>query len=206
MSETITLTAEPRERSGKGPARSLRRTGKIPAIVYGGKSEPMKIALISREVDRELRNNPRFFSSVCEIEIGGEKHRAVPREAQLHPVNDLPLHMDLIRVSRGSTITVEVPVHFLNEERCAGLKRGGTLNIVRHEIELTCPVENIPPRIDVDLARFDIGDSVHISHVTLPSDVQLTITDRDFTICSIVGRGPAGGAEEEGEEEGGEAG
>jgi len=199
MSETINLTALPRERTGKGGARALRRDGKVPAIVYGGKEEPLKIALVEREIKRQLEMNPRFFSSVVALQMGGKQIQVVPREAQTHPVKGQPIHVDFLRVAKGSTVTVEVPVHFLNEERCPGIKRGGVLNIVRREIELVCPVEAIPEQIDVDLAHVEIGDSVHISAVTLPPNVTPTITDRDFTICAVVGRGPMA---EEGEGEG----
>ncbi|HRY23322.1 MAG: 50S ribosomal protein L25/general stress protein Ctc [Geminicoccaceae bacterium] len=206
MSETIQLTAEPRERTGKEGARALRKTGMVPAIVYGGKEPPQKVALVDREIRRQLELNPRFFSSVVELKLGKKVIQVIPREAQLHPVKDHPLHVDFLRAAKGSTVTVEVPVHFLNEERCPGLRRGGVLNIVRREIELVCPVEAIPERIDVDLAAVEIGDSVHISAVTLPANVTPTITDRDFTICAVVGRGPTADEDEEGEGEGAEAG
>ncbi len=198
MSDVIQLTAEPRERTGKEAARALRKTKMVPAIVYGGKEEPVKIALVEREIKRELEMNPRFFSSVVSINLGRKKIQVIPREAQTHPVKGHPLHLDFLRAAKGSTVTVEVPVHFLNEEKCPGLRRGGVLNIVRREIELVCPVEAIPDQIDVDLAGIEIGDSVHISAVTLPANVTPTITDRDFTICAVVGRGPAAD-EEEGE-------
>ena len=208
MSDTVILQCEKRERTGKGGARALRRDGWIPAIVYGGKAEPMKVALFQRQIKRELEMNPRFFSSIVELEMGGKKVRVVPRDAQLHPVNDMPLHVDFIRAAKGATITVEVPVTFLNEEDCPGLRRGGVLNIVRREIELICPMESIPAEIVVDLGEADIGDSIHISQVSLPDEVTPTITDRDFTICAVVGRGPTdetedeeGEAEEDGEEE-----
>lgn len=204
MSDAIQLTAETRDRTGKEAARALRKQQKVPAIVYGGKEEPQKIALVEREIKRELEMNPRFFSSIVVLNLGGQTIQVVPREAQLHPVKGHPLHVDFLRAAKGSTVTVEVPVHFLNEERCPGIRRGGVLNIVRREIELVCPVEAIPERIDVDLLTVEIGDSVHISAVTLPPNVTPTITDRDFTICAVVGRGPAGG--EDGEAgEGGEA-
>jgi len=205
MSDVIQLTAEPRERTGKEAARALRKTHMVPAIVYGGKEEPMKIALVEREIKRELEMNPRFFSSVVALNLNGKTIQVVPREAQTHPVKGHPLHVDFLRAAKGSTVTVEVPVHFLNEEKCPGIRRGGVLNIVRREIELVCPVEAIPDQIDVDLAKVEIGDSVHISAVTLPPNVTPTITDRDFTICAVVGRGPsadeAGEAGEEGEAE-----
>ncbi|MCB1971806.1 MAG: 50S ribosomal protein L25/general stress protein Ctc [Geminicoccaceae bacterium] len=208
MSDTVSLIYVPRERTGKGGARALRREGWLPAIVYGGKGEPAKIAVSDREIRRQLDMNPRFFSSVVELHDDGKnKIRVVPREAQLHPVSDFPLHVDFMRAAKGATITLEIPVHFLNEETCPGIKRGGVLNIVRREIELVCPIDHIPEAIEVDLATCEIGDSVHISHITLPADVTPTITDRDFTICTVVGRGPSGGEEgdeAEEEEEGGD--
>lgn len=203
MSDTLVLQCEQRERSGKGGARALRREGWVPAIMYGGKDEPVKLALFQRQIKRELDRNPRFFSTIVELNIAGKKQRALVRECQLHPVNDMPLHVDLIRVTKGATMTVEVPVDFLHEEDCPGIKRGGVLNIVRREIEVVCPVEAIPEFFEVDLSQCEIGDSVHISAVNLPENVELTITDRDFTICTIVGRGPSGGEEgEEGGEDG----
>lgn len=205
MSDAVQLTAEKRERTGKEAARALRKTAKVPAIVYGGKEEPMKISLVAREIKRELEMNPRFFSSVVALKLGGKTIQVVPREAQTHPVKGDPLHVDFLRAAKGSTVTVEVQVHFLNEEKCPGIRRGGVLNIVRREIELVCPVEAIPEQIDVDLATIEIGDSVHISAITLPPNVTPTITDRDFTICAVVGRGPSGEEEEEGGEEGEEA-
>lgn len=178
--------AERRERSGKGPARALRREGKVPAIVYGGRGEPEQVALSLRDLKRELSNNPRFFSSVFELDFGNARLRVLPREAQLHPVSDEPLHIDFLRAETGAVITVEVPVRFVNEDGSPGIKRGGVLNIVRRTVELLCPADAIPGEITVDLAGREIGDSVHISEVTLPEGVRPTITDRDFTICSIV--------------------
>ena len=205
MSDAVQLTAEKRERTGKEAARALRKTAMVPAIVYGGKDEPMKISLVAREIKRELEMNPRFFSSVVALKLGSKTIQVVPREAQTHPVKGHPLHLDFLRAAKGSTVTVEVPVHFLNEEKCPGIRRGGVLNIVRREIELVCPVEAIPEQIEVDLASIEIGDSVHISAITLPDNVTPTITDRDFTICAVVGRGPSGEEEGEGGEEGEEA-
>ncbi len=192
------LKAEPRERTGKGGARALRRAGKIPAIVYGGGAEPLKIALDAKEVQRLLQQ-PRFFATVVDIEIDGRIEHVLPREAQLHPVTDRPLHLDFVRAAAGARVTVLVPVRFVNETVCPGLKRGGVLNIVRREVELVCPADAIPAEIVADLSGFDIGDSVHIRDVTLPQGVRPTITDRDFTIASIVppttGEAPAAAGE-----------
>ena len=186
MAEVITLEIELRERAGKGAARALRRAGKLPAIVYGGSDEPQKIALSQNELKRVLARHPRFMSSLWELRAGDRVIRALPREIQYHPVTDEPLHLDFLRAEAGARVEVEVPVVFVNEEVCAGLKRGGVLNVVRREVELECPVDNIPAELEVDLAGFDIGDSVHISHVRLPEGVVPTIRDRDFTICTIV--------------------
>ena len=193
------LKAWPRERTGKGGARAVRRAGKIPAIVYGGGAEPLKISLDAKEVQR-LLHQPRFFVTVFDIEIDGRIEHVLPREVQLHPVTDRPLHLDFVRASAGARVTVLVPVRFVNEAACPGLKRGGVLNIVRREVELVCPADAIPAEIVADLSGFDIGDSVHIRHVTLPPGVRPTITDRDFTIASIVppttGEAPAAAGEQ----------
>lgn len=178
--------AERRDKAGKGPARALRRAGKIPAIVYGGQAEHLPIAVPFKEVKRELGTNPRFFSTVFELDLGGERLKVLPREAQLHPVSDDPIHLDFLRTERGTVVTVEVPVRFVHEDQSPGMRRGGVLNIVRRAVELLCPADAIPGEIVVDLAGREIGDSVHISQVILPEGVRPTITDRDFTICSIV--------------------
>ncbi len=185
MSETMVFAAEKRTKGGRGPARALRRDGKVPAIVYGGKEEPLMLAVGAKEIKRQLSTNPRFFSSLFELELDGEKLRVLPREAQLHPVSDDPLHLDFIRAAAGTRVIVEVPVVFRNEAASPGLKRGGVLNIVRREIELSCPVESIPAQLVVDLTGLEINASVHISQIALPEGVRPTITDRDFTVCGI---------------------
>jgi large subunit ribosomal protein L25 len=183
---TTVFQAEKREKTGKGPARQLRRENKIPAIIYGGQGEPLQIAMPIKEISLALSKNPRFFSTVFELDFGNEKLRVLPREAQLHPVTDLPLHVDFLRAEQGALIHVDVPVRFVHEEQSPGLKRGGVLNIVRRSLELVCPADAIPGEIVIDLAGREIGDSIHISHITLPEGVKSAITDRDFTICSIV--------------------
>ena len=184
MSEMQTLPAEHRSKGGRGPSRATRRDGKVPGIVYGGAPEPLMIAVPAKELKRHLQGNPRFYSSLFELDFGGETLRVLPREAQLHPVSDDPLHIDFIRATAGARVTVEVPVIFRNEPASPGLKRGGVLNIVRRKIELSCPVDSIPAQIDVDLTGLEIGDSVHISSVKLPEGVRPTIA-RDFTICGV---------------------
>jgi len=184
MVEMITFAAEVREAAGKGPARALRRSGRVPAVIYGERKDQEMVSLEARALRRQL-GNPRFFSTLCSLQINGEAVRVLPRDVQLHPVTDDPLHADFVRVSAGTTVEVEVQVVFVNEDVSPGLKRGGVLNIVRREVELVCPADAIPAEITVDLKAFDIGDSVHISHVALPEGVRPTITDRDFTVATI---------------------
>jgi large subunit ribosomal protein L25 len=142
------------------------------------------VSLEARALRRQL-TNPRFFSTLCALHLGDDTIRVLPRDVQLHPVSDEPIHADFVRVSRGTTITVEVQVVFLNEDISPGLKRGGVLNVVRREIELVCPADAIPAQPELDLAAADIGDSLHISHVAMPEGVHPTITDRDFTVATI---------------------
>ena len=182
--QLITLAAESRAAAGKGPARALRRAGRIPAIVYGAAIEQEMISLEARALRREL-HKPRFFSTLYTLEIDGATVRVLPRDVQLHPVSDEPIHADFVRVSAGASVTVEVQVTFLNEDIAPGLKKGGVLNVVRREVELICPADAIPTEIALDLAGADIGDSLHISQIALPEGVRPTITDRDFTIATI---------------------
>jgi large subunit ribosomal protein L25 len=205
MVDTITFEAESRLGGGKGPARALRRAGRVPAIIYGERKDQQMVSLEARALRRQL-TNPRFFSTLCSLEVGGDTIRVLPREVQLHPVSDDPIHADFVRVSAGTTITVEVQVVFLNEDISPGLKRGGVLNVVRREIEVICPADSIPGQLELDLAKADIGDSLHISQMSLPEGVQPTITDRDFTVATIsaptvsVDEEAAEGEEEEREE------
>jgi large subunit ribosomal protein L25 len=184
MAELTSLAAEPREGAGKGAARSLRRAGRVPAVIYGDKAPQEMISLETRQLRRVLQS-ARFFSTLCNVQVNGKAVRVLPREVQLHPVTDEPLHVDFVRVGRGATITVTVPVVFAHEDVSLGLKRGGVLNIVRRELELLCPADAIPGEIVVDLKDADIGDSLHISQVALPEGVRPAIADRDFTIATI---------------------
>ena len=184
MADISQLAAEVRERAGKGAARATRRAGRVPAVIYGNKQDPVMISLDPRELNIELRHTG-FFSRVYEVDIAGTKHRVLPRDLQVHPITDHPLHVDFMRFSAKTRLNVDVEVVFLNEEASPGLKEGGVLNIVRHAVELRCRPDDIPESLTVDLTGLEIGDSVHISAVTLPEDVELTITDRDFTIATI---------------------
>jgi large subunit ribosomal protein L25 len=184
MPEIATLGAEPRGQAGKGAARALRRRGRVPAILYGGGELPAPISLDPGELSRLLARRA-FFATLVDLEIEGKRHRTLPREVQYHPVTAVPLHVDFMRIGATARVIVEVPVVFINHEMSIGLRRGGILNIVRHEIELDCPVGAIPDRLSVDLSGLDIGDSVHISAVAVPEGCRPRITDRDFTIASI---------------------
>jgi large subunit ribosomal protein L25 len=184
MSDTIALPAELRERVGKGAARAVRRAGRVPAVIYGDRKDPLTISLDPRDVDREL-HSPGFFATLYDLEVGGKKHRVLPRDVQLDPVSDRTVHVDFLRVAQDTEVTVNVPVNFVNDEESPGLKRGGVLNIVRHEIEFSCRADTIPQQIEIDLTGLDIGDSVHISMIQLPEGVTPTITDRDFTVATV---------------------
>ena len=184
MSDITTLVAQPRDRAGKGVARATRREGRVPAVIYGGKEPPVLVALEMKDLARRA-HGASFFTHLLELDVGGKKHRVLPRDVQFHPLKDHPIHVDFLRVAKDATIEVAVPVEFINQEASPGLKRGGVLNIVRHEVDLICPVEAIPDHITIDMTGFEVGDSIHISHVKLPPNVRSSITDRDFTIATV---------------------
>ncbi|MCR4265759.1 50S ribosomal protein L25/general stress protein Ctc [Nitratireductor sp. ZSWI3] len=194
--QTYELKAEARERVGKGSARAIRRNGKIPAVIYGDKDAPLSITLPYKEVFMKIHAGG-FLTTIATIDVDGKKIQVLPKDYQLDPVRDFLMHVDFLRIGKGTVVTVNVPVHFTNEEAAPGIKRGGVLNIVRHEVEFTCPATAIPDFIEVDLTGLNIGDSVHISAVKLPEGVQPTITDRDFTIATVAA--PAGLKSEESE-------
>lgn len=184
MSDITTLVAQPRDRAGKGVARATRREGRVPAVIYGGKEPPVLVALEMKDLARRA-HGASFFTHLLELDVGGKKHRVLPRDVQFHPLKDHPIHVDFLRVAKDATIEVAVPVEFINQEASPGLKRGGVLNIVRHEVDLVCPVEAIPDHITIDMTGFEVGNSIHISHVKLPANVRSSITDRDFTIATV---------------------
>jgi large subunit ribosomal protein L25 len=184
MSDVTTLNAEKRDRAGKGSARAARRAGLIPAVIYGDRKDPLSITLDANAFNK-LISTPGIFSQLLNITVDGEKSNVLARDIQFHPVTDVPLHVDFLRISKGATIAVSVPVVFLNEEKSPGLKAGGVLNVVRYEVEVNCPATSIPENLVVDLEGTVVGDSIHISAVSLPEGVEPTITDRDFTIATI---------------------
>ena len=199
MSDIISITADKRERAGKGVARALRREGLVPAVIYGDNKDPVGVSL-SRKDFTKLYNTGRLMSTLIDIEVEGKKTRVLTRDLQLHPVRDYIMHADFLRLSKGTKIAVEVQVNFLNEETCPGLKSGGVLNVVRYTVELNCPADSIPDEIEVDLEKVQMGDSVHISDIDLPEGVVPVISDRDFTIATIAV--PAGGAGDDAEADG----
>ena len=184
MSKVITITATKRERAGKGAARAARREGLVPSVIYGAKKEPAMINIDPRAITKEYWAG-HFGTRLWEIDVEGKKERVLPRDLQKHPITDFIEHVDFLRVSAKTVVNVNVPVSFTNEEECPGLKKGGVLNVVRYEIEVACRADSIPESIEVDMGGFELGDSVHISHVKLPEGAKPTIDDRDFTIATI---------------------
>jgi len=185
MSDALKLPAELRERAGKGASRSLRREGRIPAVIYGGKEEPTPIHVEEKLLVKQLMTG-HFMNSIVMVEIDGKIVRTLPKDVALHPVTDRPMHADFLRLAKDSKIEVQIPVVFINEEDSPGLKKGGVLNVVRHELDLVCESDKIPGEIEVDVTGLEVGDSIHITSVTLPEGSESAITDRDFTIATLV--------------------
>ena len=185
MSDTLTLSAETRDRVGKGASRALRNEGRVPAVVYGMKQDPMGISINEREL-MKLLNTGHFMNSVVMIDAGGKAVRTLPKDVTFDVVTDRPLHVDFLRISEHATVTVAVPIVFTDEEEAPGIKRGGVLNVVRHELELVCDASEIPSEVTVSLAGLEVGDTIHISNVTLPKGTETAIDDRDFTIATVI--------------------
>ncbi|MBY0354487.1 MAG: 50S ribosomal protein L25/general stress protein Ctc [Rickettsiales bacterium] len=188
MKTATSFAAETRAARGKGGARAIRREGKVPGIVYGKGVEPVTVTLPEKELKLAYQKGG-FFNRIVTIELDGKPMTALPKSMEFHPVSDAIEHVDFLKVDENSRIRVMVPVRFLNQDRSVGLKRGGVLNIVRHELELVCVPDKIPTLIEIDIKDFNIGSSIHISHVALPEGVSPAITSRDFTIATIAGRG-----------------
>ena len=185
MSEQLTLPAEARDRAGKGASRALRREGRVPAVVYGEKKEPLSIHVEEKLLSKMLSTG-HFMNSVIMIDFQGEPHRTLPKAVDFHPVTSRPIHVDFLRIGEHTKVHVGVPARFDNEEESPGLKRGGVLNVVVHELELVCDAANIPNEIHIDLTGLEIGDAIHISEVKLPHGVTPANTDEDFTVATIV--------------------
>ena len=193
MAETLTLKAEARTKSSKGAVRSLRLAGRVPAVIYGDKQTPELIS-VDTKIVTQLYNKGTFTSHTLDIDIDGKIERVIPRDVQREVVRDFIIHIDFLRLGKNATIHVEVPVHFVHQEASPGLKAGGVLNIVRHEVEVICPADAIPDSIEVDLTGFNLGDSIHISTVKFAPNVRPAITDRDFTIATIATPGAVASA------------
>ena len=187
MSEQLTLPAEARERAGKGASRDLRRNGRVPAVVYGDKKEPLSVH-VEEKLLAKMLSSGHFMNSVVMVDVGGKPTRTLPKAVDFHPVTSRPIHVDFLRVGEHSKVHVNVPVRFDNEEASPGLKRGGVLNVVQHDLELVCDAAHIPDEIHIDLTGLDIGDSVHISSIKLPEGARPVIRDRDFTVATVAGR------------------
>ncbi len=202
MTHTYTMAAEKRERAGKGIARALRREGKIPSVIYGGNKEPVIIALDGNKSNVEY-NKGHMLTSLCDMEIDGKKETVLARDIQVHPVTDCVLHIDFLRVTSKTTLVVKVPVHFMDEDKCPGLRKKGVLNVTRHEVELVCKATDIPDMLEVSLEDIEIGQAVRLSNAKLPEGTKPAIDDRDFTIAQMAApRIEVSSSDEESEEEG----
>ena len=185
MSDTLHLPAETRDRAGKGASRALRREGRVPAVVYGGNEEPLAVHVEEKELRRQLGTG-HFFNSIVEIEVAGKKVRTLPKDVAFHPVSDRPLHADFLRLTGNAKVHVNVPVVFVNEDKSPGLKRGGVLNIVHHDLDLVVDANNIPDDVTIDVTGLEVGDSIHINNITLPKGAANGSHESDLTIATIV--------------------
>ena len=185
MTQAVALKAEKREGTGTGVARALRRVGKVPGVVYGGESEPQSIVIDLKTVNGEI-NKAGFFSRVYTLEVGKENIQVIARDVQFHPVTDVALHIDFQRISKDSKINVSVPVEYINEDKCPGLKLGGMLNVIVHNLDVVCPANDIPTKITVDLAGVNINQSIHLNTIELPKGVKAANAARDYTLVTVV--------------------
>ncbi|TAH34760.1 MAG: 50S ribosomal protein L25/general stress protein Ctc [Alphaproteobacteria bacterium] len=184
MTKVLKLAAENREGAGKGAARATRRADKIPAVIYGDKKDPQNIQVNPLEFNK-LYHAGNFFTKLLDLDVAGKTIRTLPRDVQTDPLTDNVIHADFLRVSDKTRIRVSVPIHVKNEAKCPGLKQGGVLNLVQHEIEVTCLASDIPEYFEIDIEGMEMNTSVHISALKLPSTVQPVIRDRDFTVLAI---------------------
>ena len=184
MTKHYALSAEKRDRAGKGVARELRRESKIPGVIYGDGKEAESIQMPVKEITLEYQKG-HMFTNLCDLDVGGKKQLVLVRDIQLDPVKDTVLHVDFMRVTPKTMITAHVPVHFTNEENCPGIKNKGSLTVVLHELELNCKATDIPEAIEIDLTPYNIGDAIKISKVKLPAGTKPAESKRDFTIATI---------------------
>lgn len=191
MASLKQLAATRREGVGKGAARAVRRDGRVPAVIYGAGQPPVAISLDYKTTNKLIYAG-HFLTTVFEIDVEGTKIRAIPRDYQLDRVRDFPIHVDFLRLAEGSTVRVEVPVHVTGQDTSAAIKAGGSLNLVRHSIELIVPADNIPESITIDVSKAKIGESIHISQIQLPAGAKpVTGGEKDLTIITISGSAKA---------------
>jgi large subunit ribosomal protein L25 len=192
MATAKEIKATMRPRAGKGAARAVRREGRVPGVIYGGNEPPLTISLDDADLRQRIFAG-RFLTSIYDVEIDGKKHRVIPRDFQLDPVRDLPVHVDFMRLTEGATIRVSIPIHVINSDQSPGIKRGGTVNIVTHTLDVRCPADAIPDAFNVDVSGLEINHSKHLSDLTLPPNVR-PLVQGDATLVTIVP--PSGYAEE----------
>src|ERR671913_67574 len=184
MSETKQIEAVARDRAGRGAARAVRRQGQVPAVIYGGGEAAQAIALDFSQT-KQLIFAGHFLTTVFEIDVDGRKTRAIPRDYQLDPVRDFPVHVDFLRLSEGQAIKVVVPVHVVGQDRSPGVRRGGTVQVVEHSVELLVPSDAIPDYVEASVADLDIGSSIHLSDITLPTGAKAT-SQENVTLLPVV--------------------
>lgn len=184
MTDHFSLTATNRAEAGKGNARATRREGRVPAVIYGDNKPPVIISLAQNELMKVV-NSGHIFTHLCDLDVDGQKHSVLARDVQFHPVKDMPIHVDFLRVTEKTMVTVEVPVRFVNEEKSAGLRRGGILNVALHTIEVTCRADRIPDHLDIDILDLKIGDDVKVAQVKLPAAIKTTLK-ADETVVTIL--------------------
>ena len=187
------LKATARPKSGKGAARAERRAGRVPGVIYGNNQPPVTISVDDKDLRQRILAG-RFLTTIYDIDLEGKKHRVIPRDFHLDPVRDFPIHVDFMRLGEGATIRVSVPLHIVSAEAAPGVKRGGTVNIVTHSIDLECSVDNIPQYVEADASSLEIGHSLHLTDIKLPAGVK-SLTRSDATLVTIVP--PSGYAEEQ---------
>ncbi len=185
MSETLALKAEARPKAGKGASRAARRAGLVPAVIYGAKQAPDAIQVSEKEL-RKLINTGHFTTAIIDIDVDGKTQKALMRDIQLHPVSERPVHLDFLRVDANTKVYIKVPVHFKDQLESPGIKRGGVLNIVHHEIELECPAGSIPDEVMISLKGLDVGATIHLTDVALPTGVKPHVREKDFTVATII--------------------
>ena len=196
MANVSALTVQGRDRAGKGAARATRREGLVPGVIYGDSKEPVLISMKPRDLFVEM-HKPGFATQIFEITVGKDTQRAMAQDVQMHPVRDTPVHVDFRRIGKNTVVNVAIPVQIINEEASPGIKGGGVINMVRHEIEVRARPDALPESFEIDLTGLEIGDSVHISAITMPEGVAPTITDRDFTVITLAAPTVATAAEDE---------